>query len=220
LTAATYASSGTAPTASFTFLAAANFTVYGRVIATDGGFTDYSTIVVTQTTVNTVGVAWGTLGTSPLQTAADGLRLLPAGRSTDLPWLGINRLAVTLDQATVLSPADVSVTGVNVANYGPMTISGAGTSYIITLARPISAADRVTVVINNPNITTYTRRLDVLPGDVNDDGVVDTTDVVAVRNMLPGFGGMVTIFGDINGDGVVDINDYNAVRNQVGKRLP
>jgi hypothetical protein len=220
LTAATYANSSTSPAASFTFLAAANFTVYGRVIDKDGGFTNYSTIVVTQTNVNTLSVAWGTLGASPLQTAADGLRLLPAGRSTDLPWLGINRLAVTLNQATVLSPADVSVTGIGIANYGPVTISGAGTSYIITFARPISDADRVTVVISNPNITTYTRRLDVLPGDVNDDGVVDSSDVVAVRNMLPGFGGIVTVFGDINGDGVVDINDYNAVRNQVGKRLP
>ena len=32
----------------------------------------------------------GASGSAPLQTAADGLRLLPAGRNTDLPWLGIN----------------------------------------------------------------------------------------------------------------------------------
>ena len=30
--------------------------------------------------------------TAALQTAADGLRLLPAGRNTDLPWLGIDQL--------------------------------------------------------------------------------------------------------------------------------
>src|SRR5262249_28671196 len=38
---------------------------------------------------NVVGISagWGT-HTAPLQTAADLLRLLPAGRKTDLPWLG------------------------------------------------------------------------------------------------------------------------------------
>ena len=39
-----------------------------------------------------VAVGWGTQ-TAALQTAADGLRLLPAGRNTDLPWLGIDQVA-------------------------------------------------------------------------------------------------------------------------------
>ena len=41
--------------------------------------------------VTAVSVGWGTQ-TAALQTAADGIRLLPAGRKTDLPWLGIDRL--------------------------------------------------------------------------------------------------------------------------------
>ena len=34
-------------------------------------------------------------------------------------------------------------------NYGPVTLSGSGTSYTITLAQPINEADRVTITIGN-----------------------------------------------------------------------
>ena len=112
----------------------------------------------------------------------------------------------------------VSAIGVN---YGPVTVSGSGTSYTITLAQPINAADRVTITIGNPGVSMFTRRLDVLPGDVNDDGVVNVQDMVAIRNQMLGFLGAVpTIFGDINGDGKVDINDYTAVRKLIGTTLP
>ena len=169
---------------------------------------------------DTVAVTWGTQ-TAPLQTAADGLRLLPQGRTTDLPWLGIDSLQVTLSQAQTLTPADVTVNSAIGVNYGPVTVSGSGTSYTITLAQPINAADRVTITIVNPGVSMFNRRLDVLPGDVNDDGVVNVQDLVAIRNQMPGLmGAMPTIFGDILGDGTVDINDYTAVRELIGTTLP
>ena len=167
-----------------------------------------------------VAVDWETQ-TAMLQTAADGLRLLPAGRNTDLPWLGINRFQITLSQAQTLTPADVTVSSAIGVNYGPVTVSGSGTSYTITLAQPINAADRVTITIVNPGVSMFNRRLDVLPGDFNDDGVVNSQDMVGIRNEMLGFAGAVpTIFGDINGDGVVDIKDYNAVRERIGTTLP
>ena len=167
-----------------------------------------------------VGIAWGSAGTASLLTDADGLRLLPAGRSTDLPWLDIDQITITLDKAGSLSPSDVSVTGLTVADYGPVTITGSGTSYTITLARPINAADRVTVTIGNANIATFTRRLDVLPGDFNDDGAVTLSDAIGIRNVYLGFFGAVpTLFGDINGDGIVDVNDYTSVRRLIGTYL-
>ena len=184
--------------------------------------TSAATLTVTPSTlatVSAVSVSWGTAGTAALQTAADGLRLLPAGRNTDLPWLGINKLAITLSTPESLSPADVSVTGLTVANYGPVTISGSGTSYTITLAQPINAADRVTVTIGNANITTFTRRLDVLPGDVNDDGVVTVQDAVDVINLI-GANQTYSVWADVVGDGVVDMNDYLAVRVRIGTKLP
>ena len=180
------------------------------------------TVTVNQVTatVTAVSADWGTKGTIALQTAADGLRLLPAGRNTDLPWYGINKLQITLSQAESLSPSDVSVTGITVANYGPVTISGSGTNYTITFAQAITTADRVTVTIGNAGIATYTRRLDVLPGDANDDGVVNAQDLVVVRNDFASLGAMYNIFDDINGDGVVDINDTNLVGRFIGKKLP
>jgi Dockerin type I domain len=173
-----------------------------------------------QTTIATVAVGWGSQAAA-LQTAADGLRLLPAGRNTDMPWVGINQVPITLAQATTLAPSDVTIKSARGINYGPVSISGSGTSYVITLAQPISAADRVTLTIGNALVASFTRRLDVLPGDFNDDGVVDSRDVVGVRNEFLGFAGAApTLFGDINGDGKVDINDYNAVRKLLFMTMP
>jgi len=173
-----------------------------------------------QSYITAVAVGWGTQ-TAALQTAADGLRLLPAGRNTDLPWLGIDRVQITLTQPATLAAGDISVIGSSGTNYGPVTVTGSGTSYTITLAQPINAADRVTITIGNDLIAPFTRRLDVLPGDVNDDGVVNVQDLVAIRNQMLGLmGAMPTIFGDINGDGTVDINDYTAVRELIGTTLP
>ena len=181
-----------------------------------------ATITVTrvQANVGAVSVSWGSAGTASLQTDADGLRLLPAGRNTDLPWLNIGQITIILDKAGSLSPSDVSVTGLTIADYGPVTITGSGTTYTITLARPINAADRVTVTIGNADIATFTRRLDVLPGDFNDDGAVTLSDAIGIRNVYLGFVAAVpTLFGDINGDGVVDVNDYTSVRRLIGTYL-
>jgi hypothetical protein len=100
-------------------------------------------------------------------------------------------------------------------------LTGSGTSYTITLAPPISKADRVTITISGGGLAPFTGRIDVLPGDFNDDGVVDSRDVVGVRNEYLGFAGAVpTLDGDINGDGKVDIHDYNAVRKLLFTTLP
>jgi hypothetical protein len=156
-----------------------------------------------------------------LQTAADGIRLLPAGRTTDVPWLGISDVPITLSQAATLTAADVTVSSAIGVKYGPVTISGSGTSYTITLAQPIEQADRVTITIASASIATYTRRLDVLPGDFNDDGAVNAQDIVGIRNEWLRLNGFVpTIFGDINGDGLVNAIDNNDARARIGTALP
>ena len=196
-------------------------TGYTLQISSDGLATATTVPFDVQTTIDTVGVGWGTSGSATLQTASDGLRLLPAGRATDLPWLGIQQVPITLAQATTLAAGDVTVQSAIGVNYGPVTISGSGTSYILTLAQPITTADRLTITIGNATIATFTRRLDVLPGDFNDDGVVNSQDLVGIRNEWMGINGAVpTLIGDINGDGVVDIKDINAVRARIGTTLP
>jgi hypothetical protein len=185
----------------------------GLIAVTTNAFT-------VQTIVAAVSVGWGT-ETAALVTATDGLRLLPAGRKTDLPWLGINQLPITLAQATTLVSGDVTVSSAIGVNYGPITVSGAGTSYIITLAQPIDQADRVTISVANVTIASFIRRLDVLPGDFTDNGVVDAADAVGVRNeWLRLAGALPTIYGDINGDGVVNATDYVDVFERIPTRLP
>ncbi len=201
----------------------------GKPLTTDQRGTGFSRIVnggvdigayEVQSYITAVAVGWGTQ-TAALQTASDGLRLLPAGRNTDLPWLGIDQVQLTLTQAATLAAGDISAIGSSGTNYGPVAVTGSGTSYTITLAQPINAADRVTITIGNATIATFTRRLDVLPGDVNDDGVVNVQDMVLIRNQMLGLlGALPTIFGDINGDGKVDILDYTAVRKLIGTTLP
>ena len=143
---------------------------------------DIGAYEVPKSAIAAVAVGWGTQ-TAALQTAADGLRLLPAGRNTDLPWLGIDELPDHPQPSLRRSPPATSRSPAPSAlNYGPVTISGSGTSYTITLAQPITKADRVTITIGNATIATFTRRLDVLPGDFNDDGVVNSQDLVGVRN--------------------------------------
>jgi hypothetical protein len=172
-----------------------------------------------QSYIGSIAVGWGKRSAA-LQTASDGLRLLPAGRSIDLPWLGINQVQINLSQPVMLSATDITALGSSGINYGPVTVSGSGTSYTITLAQAISGPDRVTITIGNNQIASFTRRLDVLPGDFNDDGVVNSQDLVGIRNQIIGYAGALpTIFGDINGDGVVDLNDYSILRKRLGTHL-
>ena len=74
--------------------------------------------------------------------------------------------------------------------------------------RRIAGADIVTVTVD-PRLANYTAQFRVLPGDVNDDGVVNSQDLVVVRNAFTGLGPPPTIplvFLDLNGDGVIDVS--------------
>jgi hypothetical protein len=163
--------------------------------------------------------SWGNR-TAPLRLAADGLRLLPVGRTTDLPWLGIKQLTITLSTAEPLTGADVAVSSTKGINYGA-TLSGSGTDYTITLAAPITQADRLTIQIKLAGMVAPTFELDVLPGDVNDDGIVNAQDMVLIRNAIQKVGDPLMIgWADIDGDGSVVRTDYLAARKKLGSRLP
>jgi uncharacterized protein YjdB len=190
------------------------------ISATFDGVTGSTVLTVTApATISAVSVSWGASGTMSLQTAADGVRLLPAGRNTDLPWMGINAIDLTLSSSSTLTSADVTLASAAGINYGPVTISGSGTQYVVTLAQPISTADRLTITIASSTIDTYTRRLDVLPGDANDDGVVNTTDgLLILYNQTPAHA--YQLFDDMNGDGAVNMADFNLYRPKIGTVLP
>ena len=189
--------------------------------ASAGGANPVATFNLTNlvaTIGGSVTVGWGSVGTATLATAADGLRILPAGRTTDAPWSGIRQFTLTLDGVTSLSAADVTITSRAGIDYGPVTVTGSGSTYTITMARAIDSADLVTLTIGNASIATFTRRLDVLPGDVNDDGLVNAQDQTLERNAL--LAGIISVINDLDGDGLVTLDDFNLVRRKVGTRLP
>jgi hypothetical protein len=176
-----------------------------------------ATIQIVPAAVSGVSAQWGTQSIA-LQTAGDGLRLLPAGRSNDMPWVNLNAITITLTGPATLTAADVTATGITVADYGPVTISGSGTSYTITLHQAIAKADRVTITIGNADITTFTGRLDVLPGDVNDDGVVNITDGASILVSI--LEHEYSPFQDLNGDGSVNLTDLLLWLPYYGTKLP
>ena len=77
----------------------------------------------------------------------------------------------------------------------------------------------MTITIGNSQIITYTRRLDVLPGDVDDNDAVNTTDgVLILRNYTPAHA--YQLIFDMNGDGAVDSADFALARARIGSVLP
>jgi hypothetical protein len=188
---------------------------------TYNGAVDIGAFEVQPAVVARVVVGWG-VQTATLQTAPDGLRLLPPGRSTDLPWLGIDAIAIDFNHPPAsFTVADVTIQSLRGIKYGPVTISGSPTSPIITFARAIESADRVTITIAAPDIAIFMRRIDVLPGDFVDKGVVTSNDATDIKNEWKRkHGATPTIFGEILGDGTVDARDYKAARKFAGTRLP
>jgi hypothetical protein len=141
---------------------------------------------------------------------------------TNLPWANISHIVVTFNSAVVPSITDLTVTGLGGRVYPVTGVMVVGNTVTWTLGTPIAAADIVTVTVD-PRLATYTALLRVLPGDVNDDGVVNSQDLVLVRNAFLNIGPVSpipSVFFDLNGDGVVDVLDYNIVRKFMGKKLP
>ena len=143
-----------------------------------------------------------------------------AGR-TNLPWDNISRIVITFKSAVVPAVTDLTVTGVGGRKYTVAGVSVKGNTVTWTLGTPIVDADIVTVTVD-PRLANFSAVLRILPGDVNDDGVVNSQDLVLVRNAFTGLGPPPTVpmaFLDVNGDGVVDVSDYNIVRKFQGKKL-
>jgi len=225
----------TSTTYSFTVVSGQNGNQFRAVFSNTFGGTTYtattsaatlSTAAVAQVTGTSVG--WG-IKTASLVDKGDG-RLLPAGRLVDMPWLNINTITVTVSPAisTPLQLSNVKLTGVVAGtSYTVKSVTGSGTTWTITFAnnsatptvasKGIINADKVTLTVTNSQITTFSRRLDVLPGDVNDDGVVNSVDMVAVQQQisLP-----YIAFFDVDGSDNVSATDTTLVKSKIGTKLP
>ena len=66
----------------------------------------------------------------------------------------------------------------------------------------------------------FSGTLNVLPGDFNDDGIVNNEDVADIKDQwLSLNGARPTVYGDLNGDGVVNSADYYAALSSLGTSL-
>jgi hypothetical protein len=99
-----------------------------------------------------------------------------------------------------------------------MGVAGSGSTWTITLASGgLINNDRVTLQIGGSTIATYTRRLDVLPGDVNDDAIVTSLDQLLTQQAISaGY----NIFRDVDGSGAITSTDINLIKARLGRRLP
>ncbi len=180
-----------------------------------------STPIITEATVTGVSVLWGSQIAALVVPSSSGGLLVPSGRQTDLPWLGIDVLQITLSQAEPLNTSDVVLRSARGIRYQVVGLSANGDSYAVFLSRAINASDRITLVIAGADITTFTGQLNVLPGDFNDNGVVNKQDYYDVRAEKLGLGPASSYtFADINGDGVVNSKDLNLVKQRFGLKLP
>ena len=202
-----------------------NGTKYHAVFTNTLGSVTSAAATLTATSVATVSstaVGWGTQ-TANLVDMGDG-RLLPSGRTTSIPWLNITKITLTLNQSIAsLLVGNVTVKGVSGTTYAVSSVTGSGTTWTINLAGSgLANPDRVTVTVTNASIATFSKRLDVLPGDVNDDGVVNSLDTVDLRNKILGVGPMTVplVFMDINGDGTANATDLSLITARNGKKLP
>ena len=145
-----------------------------------------------------------------------------SGRTNDLPWANISRFVLMFSSPVTPATTDLTVTGRGGHIYVVKAVSVVGNTVMWTLTAPITTADIVTITVN-PSLAVYTTQVRILPGDVNDDGVVNSQDQVLVRNAYLHIGPPTTIplaFFDLNGDGVIDLTDYNLARKYNGTRLP
>jgi hypothetical protein len=164
-------------------------------------------------TVVSYSVLWGTQSYNVIGTSRNRL-----------PWQ-ITGIQVVFSAAITTGDMN-SLTGVTTTGF-----SGLGTNTLTWTISPVALGNVPTALSGTgPDALKdsngnglyggagFAQALKVLWADVNDDGVVNSQELVLVNNIRNS--GVYNILEDLNGDGVVDINDLYIVRNRVGTSLP
>lgn len=149
--------------------------------------------------------------------------VFPSTFSGTLPW-EITGITVIFS-APVASATTSSLSGAGITVTG---ISGVGTSTVTWTISPIALGKyTLTLAATGPNAIkdssgnattgTLSQTLKVLWGDVNGDGVVNTSDLVLVNNARSQ---PYNSFDDVDGNGVINTTDVSIVRSRMGTSLP
>ncbi|MEX2188371.1 MAG: beta-propeller domain-containing protein [Pirellulales bacterium] len=155
-----------------------------------------------------------------------------------LGWSNVNQIKLTFNEDVAVGQSDLTVTGVNVEQYGVsgFAYDADSRTAVWTLDRSLPA-DHVTVTLSDGVTDMSGNRLDgnhdgvaggqfkftfsSLPGDVNADGSVDSTDLYETIRQNFQFVGSTSfsLAADVDGDGRVTVRDAIAVRNRLGTNL-
>jgi hypothetical protein len=152
------------------------------------------------------------------------VNLLDPANNRVLPWLNITRIAVVFSESVTLGANALSLTGVVTPSYSLGAPSVVGNTATWNLTAPL-ARDILTVRVNGAAVSDSggnhaadtAVQFKVLAGDFDGNGVVDSVDMVKVRNAMAA---PYDPRADLNGDGKVDLNDVNAIRPRLNTRLP
>jgi hypothetical protein len=168
-----------------------------------------------------------------------------------LPFTNIDRITLTFDEPVTTTATALSLSGVNVAEYALSLSTAPGvaaTTITWSLGSPIGADRLLLDLESEETLDAAGNRLDgewidgssefptgngtpggdflfrfnVLPGDVNQNGTVNSADLVAARRRVftaignAGF----DVNSDVDGSGKINVVDMIRVRNRLGTRLP
>jgi hypothetical protein len=155
---------------------------------------------------------------TPGGTGSYNLAVAPLNGFTENVGLGLTGSNVVPGSTSV--PAATNLTGLPAgatASFSPATVGGGSGSSILSIATsPATPPGSYTLVVNGLSADDIRSHVAIVPlvvsgtpGDVNGDGVVDCSDVAAVR---AAYGKKVGVGGynpsaDFNGDGFVNILD-------------
>ena len=161
------------------------------------------------------------------------------GLTRDLPFVGIKVIdavfsddvevdSLSLNLKNQLFPSQTYV--VKSFEYDPKTYTARWTLFqpidgdrpLLTLDSDGATTDGHNGIRVNPDIyiRPFFRQFAVLPGDFNGDGVVNSQDLVGVRNQINGTGDP-KLFGwaDFDGNNTVNLDDYGLIRKRIGRHL-
>jgi hypothetical protein len=202
--------------------------VFNYTIVDAGGATATATVSVTVTDavapeVQAVKVRYGA--------GASAVHDLGGLNRSVLPWSNVTAFSFTFDERVTVNPSALSLTdgagaavGLNFA-YDPATRTATWTVAAgpLPIGRYSLRLDAAGVTDQsatpNPIAADWAKAFAVLPGDYDGNGLVDDTDLSAIRANFTRAGVPVNRLADVNGSGLVDEADLTLAESNRGRRI-
>jgi hypothetical protein len=201
-------------------------TLYGGFTTIGGGSSRLVTINVTTGVVTPVGGGMGIadpLGGLAYDESTSTMYAVNAREGGPARLYTVNLVTGAATLLGTVTPS-ITVTGLEMGEDGVLYLLGRGTlddNYLFSVNPTTLASIRLGLMSGLSNATAITSRPlppPPCPEDVNDDGVVDLTDL---STLLFNFGqASPPAQGDVNGSGVVDLNDLSAILFNFGLVCP